>query len=115
MNSDQPCHVSLRAKKKDRGHRYRAEHGTIFVCCLIARYYYGNTGRSCLQAQDGRAPPHPQAMTTGEKFSSLRPSPRLGTRASTLPRPRDVSAPDSNDIRRDLSRMLPSDVSRKAA
>jgi NitT/TauT family transport system ATP-binding protein len=32
-----------------------------------------------------------------------------------LPRPRDVSAPDFNDIRRELSRMLHSDVSRKAA
>jgi NitT/TauT family transport system ATP-binding protein len=32
-----------------------------------------------------------------------------------LPRPRDVSAPDFNEIRRELSRMLHSDVSRKAA
>jgi NitT/TauT family transport system ATP-binding protein len=32
-----------------------------------------------------------------------------------LPRPRDVSAPDFNDIRRELSRMLHSDVARKAA
>jgi NitT/TauT family transport system ATP-binding protein len=32
-----------------------------------------------------------------------------------LPRPRDVSAPDFNAIRRELSRMLHSDVSRKAA
>jgi NitT/TauT family transport system ATP-binding protein len=32
-----------------------------------------------------------------------------------LPRPRDVSAPDFNDIRRELSRMLHSDMSRKAA
>jgi NitT/TauT family transport system ATP-binding protein len=32
-----------------------------------------------------------------------------------LPRPRDVSAPDFNDIRRELSRMLHSDLSRKAA
>jgi NitT/TauT family transport system ATP-binding protein len=32
-----------------------------------------------------------------------------------LPRPRDVSAPDFNDIRRELSRRLHSDVSRKAA
>jgi NitT/TauT family transport system ATP-binding protein len=32
-----------------------------------------------------------------------------------LPRPRDVSAPDFNDIRRELSRKLHSDVSRKAA
>jgi len=32
-----------------------------------------------------------------------------------LPRPRDVSAPDFNDIRRELSRMLHSNVSRKAA
>ena len=32
-----------------------------------------------------------------------------------LRRPRDVSAPDFNDIRRELSRMLHSDVARKAA
>ncbi len=32
-----------------------------------------------------------------------------------LPRPRDVSSPDFNAIRRELSRMLHSDVSRKAA
>jgi NitT/TauT family transport system ATP-binding protein len=32
-----------------------------------------------------------------------------------LPRPRDVSAPDFNEIRRELSRMLHSDVARKAA
>ena len=32
-----------------------------------------------------------------------------------LPRPRDVSAPDFNGIRRELSRMLHSDLSRKAA
>ena len=32
-----------------------------------------------------------------------------------LPRPRDVSAPDFNDIRRELSRKLHSDVARKAA
>jgi NitT/TauT family transport system ATP-binding protein len=32
-----------------------------------------------------------------------------------LPRPRDVSAPDFNEIRRALSRMLHSEVSRKAA
>jgi NitT/TauT family transport system ATP-binding protein len=32
-----------------------------------------------------------------------------------LPRPRDVSAPEFNDIRRELSRKLHSDLARKAA
>jgi NitT/TauT family transport system ATP-binding protein len=58
-----------------------------------------------------------EAIFLADRVVVMSPGPgRIETEMKIeLPRPRDVSAPDFNDIRRELSRMLHSDVSRKAA
>jgi NitT/TauT family transport system ATP-binding protein len=58
-----------------------------------------------------------EAIFLADRVVVMSPGPgRIETEMQIdLPRPRDVSAPDFNDIRRELSRMLHSDVSRKAA
>jgi len=58
-----------------------------------------------------------EAIFLADRVVVMSPGPgRIATEMRIdLPRPRDVSAPDFNDIRRELSRMLHSDVSRKAA
>jgi NitT/TauT family transport system ATP-binding protein len=58
-----------------------------------------------------------EAIFLADRVVVMSPGPgRIETEMKIdLVRPRDVSAPDFNDIRRELSRMLHSDVSRKAA
>jgi NitT/TauT family transport system ATP-binding protein len=58
-----------------------------------------------------------EAIFLADRVVVMSPGPgRIETEMKIeLPRPRDVSAPDFNDIRRELSRMLHSDMSRKAA